>query len=52
MNSEGLNKGDDKVEEGSPCQFIRTISDNPIMKQRSEFFKGLTNLQCPNTFGS
>ena len=45
MNSEEqLENEADKVEEGSTCQFARTASDNPIIKQRSEFFKGLKNL--------
>ena len=52
MNSEELENEVEKVDEGSTCQFMRTTSDNPIIKQRSEFFKGLKNLQCPNTFSS
>ena len=52
MNSEELENEVEKVEQGSTCQFMRTTSDNPIIKQRSEFFKGLKNLQCPNNFSS
>ena len=41
MNSEELESEAEKVEEGSANKFMRTTSDNPIIKQRSEFFKGL-----------
>ena len=44
MNSEELENEVEKVEEGANFQFMRTTSDNPVIKQRSEFFKGLKNL--------
>ena len=52
MNSEELENEVEKVEEGANFQFMRTTSDNPVIKQRSEFFKGLKNLHCPNNFSS
>ena len=52
MKSEELENEVEKVEEGANFQFTRTTSENPVIKQRSEFFKRLKNLKCPNIFSS